>query len=78
VKDEEKKRMLRDYGFYVDLVLRFAITIVLFVFLGLKLDDYLNTKPLLIMVFTFVGAAGAFFILYRALIRYEKKEKNDS
>lgn len=77
MKNDDKKKMLKDYGFYVDLVLRFGITIIIFVFIGFKLDEFLNIKPVFLIFFTFFGAAGAFYSLYKSLIKYEKKEKTD-
>lgn len=76
IDNDDRKGILRDYGIYVDVVLRFSITIVAFVFIGIKLDEYFKLKPLFIIICTFVGAAGAFYSLYKTLIKYEDKKKS--
>ena len=72
---DDRKKILQDYGIYVDVVLRFSITIIIFVFIGIKLDEYFQLKPLFIIICTFLGAAGAFYSLYRTLIKYEDRKK---
>jgi len=77
LKKYDRKKLLRSYGFYVDLVLRFSVSILLFVFVGFKLDEYFNTKPALLIIFTFLGATAGFYSMYKSLTSYEKREKND-
>ncbi len=50
---------------FAGLGLQFAMTIAVFVFAGLWLDGRFHTSPWLTIVFTFVGAGGGFYSMYR-------------
>jgi F0F1-type ATP synthase assembly protein I len=52
---------------FAGLGLQLAASILLFLYLGRWLDTRLGTAPLLLVIGVFVGAAGGFYSLYRAL-----------
>ena len=54
--------------------LQFAVSIVLFVFLGQWLDRRLGTAPWLLMVGVFVGAGASFYSMYRKLMAAQARE----
>ncbi|HJU88771.1 MAG TPA: AtpZ/AtpI family protein [Gemmatimonadaceae bacterium] len=55
-------------GTYAGLGLQFAIAILIFLFAGQWADKKLGTSPWLLIVGVFVGAAGAFYSIYRRLM----------
>ena len=54
-----------DYTKYTSLGFQLAFPLLGGVFIGLKLDGWLNTKPLFIIVFIVLGAIASFYNLYR-------------
>lgn len=55
-------------GLYLGLGLQFAVSIVLFVFLGQWLDRRFGTAPWLLFACLFLGAGGSFYSIYRRLM----------
>ncbi|HET7275915.1 MAG TPA: AtpZ/AtpI family protein [Longimicrobiaceae bacterium] len=53
--------------------LQFAGSILLFLFAGRWLDERLGTEPWLLILGVFVGAAAGFYVLYRQLMRGNKR-----
>ena len=45
----------RDAGPYIGLGLQLAVTVTVMVFIGIWLDDQFETKPILTIVFAFLG-----------------------
>jgi F0F1-type ATP synthase assembly protein I len=54
--------------------LQFALTLVLFAFLGLWLDDRLHSSPWLLLLCVFVGGAAAFYSMYRRVMAAQRRE----
>jgi F0F1-type ATP synthase assembly protein I len=52
---------------YLGSGLRFGGAIVMFLLAGLAVDSWLNTKPLFILIGTFVGAGLGFVSIWREL-----------
>jgi F0F1-type ATP synthase assembly protein I len=52
--------------------IQFAIILVLSSFAGMWLDRQLDTSPWLLIVLVFLGAAAAFFSLYRKLMKGQR------
>jgi F0F1-type ATP synthase assembly protein I len=48
--------------------LQFALSIVLFLFVGRWLDEKLGTAPWLLLAGVMIGAAAGFYSLYRQLV----------
>ena len=53
---------------------QFAVTILVFVFLGVWLDRRLGTSPWLLLIFVFVGAAGGFYSMYRRITVAQRRD----
>jgi F0F1-type ATP synthase assembly protein I len=54
--------------------LQFAVSILLFVFLGQWLDRRLGTAPWLLLVGVFLGAGASFYSMYRKLMAAQARE----
>ncbi len=53
---------------------QFAISVVFFLFVGQWLDRRLGTSPVFVLVGVFVGAAGAFYSMYRKVTAAQRRE----
>lgn len=62
-------------GAYAGLGLQFAISILVFLWLGQWLDRKLGTGPVLLIVCVFVGAGAAFYSIYRKLMGMQQREE---
>ena len=60
-------------GAYAGLGLQFAVSIVLFVYLGQWLDRRFGTSPLFLLLGLFVGAGGSFYAMVRRLNADQKR-----
>jgi F0F1-type ATP synthase assembly protein I len=54
--------------------LQFAISIVLFLFLGQWADRKLGTSPLFLLLGVFIGGGGAFYSMYRKVAAAQKAD----
>lgn len=59
---------------YAGAGLQFALTIVIFTFLGIWLDKRLGTSPWFVLICVFVGAAAGFYSIYRTLMGSAKRD----
>ena len=55
--------------------LQFAVSILVFVFVGQWLDRKLGTAPWLLLVGVFVGGAGSFYSMYRKLMAAQARDE---
>ena len=62
-------------GSFAGLGLQFALTILVFLYLGKWLDGKLGTAPWLLLLGVFIGAAGGFYSLYRALTASQRRDR---
>ena len=53
--------------------LQFALTIVVFAFLGVWLDKRLGSTPWFVLICVFVGAGAGFYSIYRKLMSSAKR-----
>ena len=53
---------------------QFALTILVFVFLGVWLDRRLGTSPWLLLIFVFAGAGGGFYSMYRRITSAQRQD----
>ncbi len=60
------------YISYSTIGLQLAITILLFLYAGYKLDNYYDTSPLNIIIFAFLGLGLGFYNLIKSLKDIEK------
>ena len=54
--------------------IQFAVTLVLFIFLGSWLDKRFGTSPLFILIGVLVGGGGSFYSLYRKITSVQKAD----
>ncbi|MBV6520688.1 MAG: hypothetical protein MNPFHGCM_00806 [Gemmatimonadaceae bacterium] len=66
---------LQGAGTYVGLGLQFALSILLFLYLGQWIDRKLGTAPLFLILGVFVGAGAAFYSMYRTLMAGQRDEE---
>ena len=72
----EDRNPMRGVVPYLDLGLRFALSIVLGVYLGYWLDSKLSTTPLFILLGLALGATSGFLTIYRAAFPAKKNGEN--
>lgn len=61
-------------GSFAGAGLQFAITLVIFLFLGQWIDTKLGTSPIFLLAGVFIGGAGAFYSMYRKLSAAQKAD----
>lgn len=61
-------------GSFAGAGLQFAITLVIFLFLGQWIDKKLGTSPTFLLAGVFIGGAGAFYSMYRRLSAAQKAD----
>ena len=79
--DKVKKSKIKDnncnqkptvnYGIAINISIELITGIGLGVFLGLMIDNYLQTKPLMLIICFILGTLAGFFNMYKALKRYK-------
>lgn len=57
--------------------LTWALSTLLFLWLGTKADAWLGTKPALTLIGAFVGAAAGFYYMYRHLVGDAQSKRDD-
>jgi ATP synthase protein I len=67
MEPEQPDRAIGQGYKYLGAGLRFGGAIVMFLLAGLAVDSWLHTKPLFILVGTFVGAALGFVSIWREM-----------
>ncbi len=78
-KKNDRKKTINEIGFYTDVGLRYAITIIAFLGLGYLIDIKTGLKPAFTLIGVFFGASVGFYSLYRSLIsRMNRNEKKKS
>lgn len=65
--DKETKVMIRELAYYSSLGLSVALAIFIGLFIGLGLDNFFGTTPILMLVFLGFGIAAGFSNLLRAI-----------
>ena len=61
---------------YLGYGLTWALSTLLFLYLGTLADEWLGTKPALTLVGAFVGAAAGFYYMYRHLVAAPKQKQD--
>ena len=54
--------------------MQFALSLVVFAFLGIWLDKRLGSSPWFVLICVFVGAAAGFYSIYRKLMGSAKRD----
>ena len=60
-----------NYSIAINISIELITGIGLGVFLGLMIDNYLQTKPLMLIICFILGTSVGFFNMYKALKRYK-------
>lgn len=66
--ESEDQRQAGAFGKYAGVGLQFAVSIVLFLYLGQWIDGKLGTAPWGLIIGVFTGAGAAFYSMYRKLM----------
>lgn len=64
---------LRKVGPYLGLGTQLAATVVVMFFLGKWIDDYFNTMPVFVLIFTFLGGFAGIYNFIQTVLRLNKK-----
>lgn len=62
-------------GKYAGLGIQFALSILLFLWVGQWVDKKLGSEPLFLFVGVFSGAAAAFYAMYRTLMADQRRDE---
>ena len=65
------ERPVVNYSIAINISIELITGIGLGVFLGLMIDNYLQTKPLMLIICFILGTLIGFFNMYKALKRYK-------
>ena len=65
------KKPAVNYSIAINISIELITGIGLGVFLGLMIDNYLQTKPLMLIICFILGTLVGFFNMYKALKRYK-------
>ena len=72
IKDNEyHQKTTVNYNIAINISIELITGIGLGVFLGLMIDNYLQTKPLMLIICFILGTLVGFFNMYKALKRYK-------
>ena len=66
---DRKKRQFNDYARYSGMAFQMLAIILLGVFGGFKLDEWLNTKPILTIILSFCSVILAIYYVTRDLLK---------
>jgi ATP synthase protein I len=67
----------REVAPYLGLGLQLAVSILLFLLIGRWIDGKLGTEPWFLVIGAFLGGTAGMISFIRAVIRLEKKEKEE-
>jgi F0F1-type ATP synthase assembly protein I len=70
---DKSKKHLNEIGFYTDLGLRYAIIIIVFLFLGYWIGGKTGLRPIFTIIFVFLGAFVGFYNFYKSLVYHMEK-----
>jgi ATP synthase protein I len=73
---EDKKRLIKSLGMISTMGISVVVAIAIGVYVGLKLDQWLGTKPWFFFIFLFFGIAAGFRNIYIIAGREIKREDN--
>lgn len=65
----------KDVGPYIGLGLQLAVTVTVMVFIGIWLDGYFETKPILTVVFAFLGVFAGMYTFIKSVLKAGNDKK---
>lgn len=74
--EENKKSLIKTLGLVSSMGISVALAIAIGVFVGLKLDEWLGTKPWFFFIFLFFGIAAGFRNIYIIAGREIKRDES--
>lgn len=75
VYSKKKQNIYREIGPYLALGWQMAVTVILFVILGVWLDDKFGTKPLLTIILSLSGSGLSIYNFIKTVLELTKKKK---
>ena len=70
-KEKIEKKASINYSIAVNISIELITGIALGVFFGLVIDNYLQTKPLMLIIFFLLGTLVGFYNMYKTLKKYK-------
>lgn len=70
-KENIDKKTTINYSIAVNISIELITGIALGVFFGLVIDNYLQTKPLMLIIFFLLGTLVGFYNMYKTLKKYK-------
>ena len=70
-KENIEKKVSINYSIAINISIELITGIALGVFFGLVIDNYLQTKPLMLIICFILGTIIGFYNMYKALKRYK-------
>jgi ATP synthase protein I len=70
-KENIEKKTSINYSIAVNISIELVTGIALGVFFGLIIDNYLQTKPLMLIIFFIIGTLVGFYNMYKTLKKYK-------
>jgi len=74
--EEDKKRLIKSLGMISTMGISVVVAIAIGVYVGLKLDQWLGTKPWFFFIFLFFGIAAGFRNIYIIAGREIKRDED--
>jgi len=65
-------KIYKDIGPYIGLGMQLAVTVTLMVFLGVWIDGAVNTKPVLTIIFSFLGVFAGLYTFIKQVLKSGK------
>ena len=69
--NNETKKASFNYSIAINITIELITGMGLGVFLGLMIDNYLQTKPLMLIIFFIIGTLVGFYNMYKTLKKYK-------
>ncbi|MDA9558873.1 AtpZ/AtpI family protein [Alphaproteobacteria bacterium] len=70
-KENIEKKVSINYSIAVNISIELITGIALGTFFGLVIDNYLQTKPLMLIIFFIIGTLVGFYNMYKTLKKYK-------
>jgi len=74
-KKKGASNFYREIGPYLGLGLQLAVTVTVMAFIGIWLDNQFETKPILTVVFAFLGVFAGMYTFIKSALKAGKDEK---
>jgi F0F1-type ATP synthase assembly protein I len=65
-------KIYKDIGPYIGLGMQLAVTVTIMVFLGVWIDGAVNTKPVLTIIFSFLGVFAGLYTFIKQVLKSGK------